>query len=281
MAVTSTRQLPSDMAQILTVARYDLFKHLRSRRLIAIFVIEVVILALMLALPAILNQPYPDDPAEFVQNLLQFTFTNILIILGATLFAGDAICSEFQNRTGYLVFPNPVKKSSIYLGKFASTALIVFLIVSVWYWAAILIGAGMTGGVSVLAIQSYGLAVLYALAASSVGFLISTILKGSTGALVLTFFLLFMIFPMVDLVGTLGGVEPIPSITYQSGAIDAILTEPYPESFVEYANESIGLPFNIYFFYPSVVSCVGVMLGYVAVCNIIGIILFKRREMVG
>jgi ABC-type transport system involved in multi-copper enzyme maturation permease subunit len=133
----------------------------------------------------------------------------------------------------------------------------------------------------VLAIESYGLAVLYALAASSVGFLISTILKGSTGALVLTFFLLFMIFPMVDLVGTLGGVEPIPSITYQSGAIDAILTEPYPESFVEYANESIGLPFNIYFFYPSVVSCVGVMLGYVAICNIIGIILFKRREMVG
>ena len=281
MAVTSTRHLPSDAAQIATVARYDIFKHLRSRRLIAIFVIEAAILALMISLPAILGQPYPEDPAEFVQSVVAFLFTNILIILAATMFAGDSICSEFQNRTGYLVFPNPIKKSSIYLGKFLSTALIVLLVVSIWYWAAIIAGAIITGDVSILAIQSYGLAVLYAFAASSIGFLISSILKGSTGALVLTFFLLFMIFPLVDSVGTLGGIEPVPSITYQAGAIDAVMTTPYPENWVEYANESIGLPFNIYFFYPSVTSSVVVMIGYIAVCNVAGMILFKRREMVG
>jgi ABC-2 type transport system permease protein len=282
MAATSTRHLPSDMAQITTVARYDIFKHLRSRRLIAIFVIEAVILAVMMALPAILGQPYPDDPAEFVRNVLVFTFTNIMIILAATMFAGDSICSEFQNRTGYLVFPNPIKKSSIYLGKFLSTAIIMLLVVSVWYWVAIIAGAVITGGVSMLAIESYGLAVLYAFAAASVGFLISSILKGSTGALVLTFFLLFMIFPLVDSVGTLGGIEPVPSITYQAGAIDAVLVTPYPVNWVEYANETTnGLPFNLYFFYPSVASSVVVMIGYIAVCNIAGILLFKRREMVG
>jgi ABC-2 type transport system permease protein len=269
------------MTQILTVTRYDIFKHLRSRRLIAIFIIEAAILAVMLALPALLGQPYPEDPADFVQSVLIFTFTNILIILAATMFAGDSICSEFQNRTGYLVFPNPIKKSSVYLGKFLSTALIVTLVVSIWYWVAIIAGAAMTGDVSSLALESYGLAVLYALAASSVGFLISSILKGSTGALVLTFFLLFMIFPLVDSVGTLGGIEPVPSITYQAGAIDAVLTTPYPENWVEYANETIGLPFNIYFFYPSVASSAVVMVIYIAVCNLAGLILFKRREMVG
>jgi ABC-type transport system involved in multi-copper enzyme maturation permease subunit len=154
-------------------------------------------------------------------------------------------------------------------------------VVSVWYWVAIIAGALMTGGVSTLAIESYGLAVLYALAASSVGFLISSTLKGSTGALVLTFFLLFMIFPLVDSVGTLGGIEPVPSITYQAGAINAVMTTPYPQNWVEYANESTGLPFNIYFFYPSVASSVGVMLGYIVICNLAGIFLFKRREMVG
>jgi ABC-2 type transport system permease protein len=281
MAVNSTRQLPSDMAQVVTVARYDIFKHLRSRRLIAIFIIEVAILAVMLALPAILGRPYPEDPAVFVRSVLVFFFTNILIILAATMFAGDSICSEFQNRTGYLVFPNPIKKSSIYLGKFLSTALIVLLVMSIWYWVAIIAGAVMTGEVSTLAIESYGLAVLYALAASSVGFLISSILKGSTGALVLTFFLLFMIFPLVDSVGTLGGIEPVPSITYQAGAIDAVLNNPYPQNWVEYANETTGPPFNIYFFYPSVASSAVAMLGYIAICNLAGMILFKRREMVG
>ncbi|MEM0449674.1 MAG: ABC transporter permease [Methanomassiliicoccales archaeon] len=281
MAINAHRQVPSDLRQMLTVARYEVFKHLRSRRLIAILVIEVFLLAIMLSLPALLGRPYSDDPAEFVHDVLAFTFTNILIILGATMFAGDAICSEFQSRTGYLLFPNPARRSTIYLGKFASTALIVFLIVSVWYWVAIVSGAIVTGGVSVLAIWSYALAVLFALAASSIGFLVSSILKGSTGALVLTFFLLFMILPLFDLVGTLGGVEPVPSITYQSGAIDAVFMTPYPQSYVQYANESLGLPFNIYFFYPSVTSSALVMIAYIIACNAAGLMLFKRREMIG
>ena len=281
MAVNSTRQLPSDLNQLLSITRYDIFKHLRSRRLVAIFIIEAIILALMLSLPALLGRPYPTDPTEFVRNTLQFTFTNILIVLGATLFAGDAICSEFQNRTGYLLFPNPVKKEVIYLGKLLSTILIVFLVVTVWYWVAILAGAIVTGGVSTLAIESYGLAVIYAIAASSLGFLISSILKGSTGALVLTFFVLFMILPAFDLVGTLGGVEPVPSLTYQAGAIGNIMITPYPQNYVEYANATTGIPFNIYFFYPTVASSVAVMLGWILVTNLMAIFIFKRREMVG
>ncbi|MCU0861950.1 MAG: hypothetical protein MUE65_06505 [Methanomassiliicoccales archaeon] len=75
MAVTSNRQLPSDMAQIMTMARYDLFKHLRSKRLIGILIIEIFILAVMLALPPLVGQPYNDDPARFVQNVAVFTFT--------------------------------------------------------------------------------------------------------------------------------------------------------------------------------------------------------------
>ncbi len=155
------------------------------------------------------------------------------------------------------------------------------MVVSVWYWVAIIAGAIMTGGVSELALISYGLAMLYALAAASIGFLISSVMKGNTGALVLTFFLLFMIFPIVDVVGPLGGIEPVPSITYQATAINAVFSTPYPQNYVVEPNATNLLPFPIYYFFPSVISCTGWMIVYILAFNVAGLILFKRREMVG
>lgn len=282
MAVTSNRSLPSDMQQILTIARYDIFKHLRSKRLFGILIAEVVILALVLAIPPMVGQPYSDDPADFVRSVAIFTFTNIIIILGATLFAGDAIVSEFQGRTGYLLFPNPIRRSSIYLGKFLATALIAILIVTIWYGVAIIAGLIMTGGVSGLALQSYGLALLYALAAASVGYLVGTFMKGGTGALVLTFFLLFLIFPTVDqTVGMIAGIRPEPSITFQAGTIDYIFIDPYPVDSTQNIDLGQGQNFTFYSLIPHVDMAVIVMLAYVVVCNAVAMWRFRTREMVG
>ncbi len=282
MATTSTRQLPSDVSQIMTVARYDLFKHLRSRRLQGILVIVVLLLALMLAIPPLVGQPYYDDPTEFVRSVAVFFLTNLLIILGATLFAGDAIVSEYQARTGYLLFPNPIKRSSIYLGKFLATALIVLLIVSLWYGVAILAGLAVTGGISGLALQSYGLAMLYALAAASLGYLIGTFMKGSTGALVLTFFLLLLILPTVDqTVGMIAGIRPEPSLSFQSGVVDYVFMTPYPEDSTMVIDIGEGQNFTFYNLVPKIDLAIVVFLSYMLVCNAVAMWRFKRREMLG
>jgi ABC-2 type transport system permease protein len=40
-----------------------------------------------------------------------------MVILSGIFFGGDALFGEFQNKTGYFTIPNPVRRSSIYVGK--------------------------------------------------------------------------------------------------------------------------------------------------------------------
>ncbi len=47
------RSLPSDLSQMLTVTRYEILKHLRSKRIYGIAVIVVLIFVAYLACPAL------------------------------------------------------------------------------------------------------------------------------------------------------------------------------------------------------------------------------------
>jgi ABC-2 type transport system permease protein len=182
--------VPSDAEQVFLVAKYDILKHIRSKRLLAIGVILGLVLVLVTFLGTF-NNPDPHNAARFLANYAGFAST--LIVIGVTLFAGDAIVSEFQNRTGYLLFPNPVKKSSLYAGKFLASVGIMTFVIVIYYLVAIVIGLVYTGNFTELAIYSMLLAILYGATATGLAFLISSVLKTSTASLVLTFFMLFMI----------------------------------------------------------------------------------------
>ena len=133
---------PSDTTQVLLVAKYDILKHIRSKRLLAIGIILALVLVLVTFLGTY-NNPDPHDAAKFIGNYAGFV--SIMIVIGVTLFAGDAIVSEFQGRTGYLLFPNPVKKSSLYAGKFLASVGIMSLVIVAYYLVAIVIGLAYTG----------------------------------------------------------------------------------------------------------------------------------------
>ena len=54
-----------------------------------------------------------------------------LAAIGAVFFAGDAIAGEFESKTGFLLFTNPIKRVVLWIGKYlagfiAVTLLIVF-----------------------------------------------------------------------------------------------------------------------------------------------------------
>ncbi len=173
--------LPSDVDQVMVVAKYDVLKYLRSKRLLGIIAIEVLVLVLITAIPPLLGNAYPTDVNTLVGRYVNFT--DLLVIIGATLFAGDAIVSEFQGRTGYLLFPNPVKRSVLLAGKFIASLGAMFLVLIVYYGAALVLGLAITGSFSTLGLESLLLAMLYSISALAVGYLISSVMKGSTGSL--------------------------------------------------------------------------------------------------
>lgn len=276
MSEEANLTLPSDLAQSGIVARYELLKHLRSRRLLGILILEFAIIALILVIPPLQGQDYPSDSAKFAGMFVQRVW--ILIIIGSTLFAGDSLVSEFQQRTGYLLFPNPVKKRVLFVGKFAASAGVMFSALAVFYSIVTIIVVAIDGSISSLMAASFGLALLFAVAALAIGYLISSFMKGSTGALILTFALLLMILPIVDTVATLSKAKPDFSLTFSSGVIGYIMETPYPTDFVQNIDFG-GRTFEFLNYYPDVSLSIMIALAYSALAITLAIWLFNRREM--
>lgn len=268
---------PSDAKQVYLVGRYELLKHMRSKRLIGMLVIELAVFILILAVPPLLGRDYKTDPASFAEDF--YSWVPTLVVIGATLFAGDALVSEFQNRTGYLVFPNPVKRISFFLGKYWATLAILIISLLLFYSLTSAASLIITGSVSVLTLDSLGLAVLYGISASALGYFLSSVMKGSTGALVLTFVMLFLILPIVDGVLTVAKVKPDFTLSFASSTIQYVMESPYPQDFVRVIDIGGGQTWEIAMYYPDVPIAVVVMLIWAAVCIFLAIWFFNRREM--
>ncbi len=275
---------PSDVRQVMTVVYYELYKYVRSARMVGIFALAALIVAIILIIPPALGQEYPRDPAYFAQRF--FLWTSVLIVVGATLFAGDSLASEFQGRTGYLMFPNPVKRWVYFTGKLLASLLTMFFVVSVFYVAVSLLTIWHSQSFSDLTYRSFGLALLYVVAAVGVGYLVSAVMKGATGALVFTFAILFLIFPILDGVLSFAGAKPVFSVTFSAQAISYIMQTPYP------TDQQLTLPtggafggggsestVQIWNYYPDVDTAALVMVIYAVITIAAALIIFRRREM--
>jgi len=265
---------PSDVVQIGIVAKYEVLKYLRSARLLGMIAVVALVILLSTALPLLLGEPYPEDAAAFTSAYAGYV--TLLIIVGATLFAGDAIVSEFQNRTGCLLFPKPVKRWALLAGKLLASMGAMFLVLIVYYATVLALGLVITGGFSVLGVESLLLAMLYSVAAISVGYLISSIMKGTTGAQVMTFALFLFIFNIVTRLLTMSDVKPWFAVTFAGEVIVDITQEPYP---VDRSATGEG-PLAVSSFVPDVGVSVAVMVAYVLVSLMLAYFFFKRREMV-
>jgi len=205
-------------------------------------------------------------------------FANLLIIICATFFGADAIVSEYQARTGYLIFPNPIRRVSLFLGKFGASMTASILVISVFYGAAAALSFISVSGLDKNFLTSFAFALEYMLAVMAIAYLISTLFKGTTGAIVLTFFLLFLILPIIDAVGSTSGFRAWWSVTFSAGVMSNILIIPYPVDSVSDI-PSAGITYHNYI--PDPATSALVMLAYAITAIVISMVLFRRKEMTG
>jgi ABC-2 type transport system permease protein len=205
----------------------------------------------------------------------------ILVALGATFFGGDALAGEFEHRTGYLLFPNPVGRWTIFTGKALAAIGLAALGVGVFYSVMAMASLGVKGSLPLEVAYSLLLAILYTLAAVGVALLLSASLRSTTIATILTFFLFFLLLPIVNFVFTLAQVRPIGILTFAGQTAGNILAGPYPEG---YPGDQIlpGGPTGRFVQYsPEVGISVAVMAAWALVAFALALLVFRRREMVG
>ena len=212
----SENKVPSSLTQVGITVKYTFLDYFRSRRFFILLVITLLISALLTFIVGYYR------PATFLTSDLSFysgwwgMSVTFVIVLSGIFFGGDAISGEFQNKTGYFGVPNPIRRSSIYVGKWLAAFIAATVILVVF--TAITVGNGMYYfGLTVP--YQFGLSVLlawfYLAAVLGFTFFFSSLFKSSSISILVTAILFLFAFTLIEtLVADLVQVEPWFILTY-------------------------------------------------------------------
>jgi ABC-2 type transport system permease protein len=275
--VQSANKVPSSLTQVGITMKYTLLDYFRSRRFFVLLAIALTISVLLTVLVGYYR------PQSFLSDSLSFysswwgNSTTFVIILGGIFF--DAISGEFQNKTGYFGIPNPIRRSSIYIGKWLSAFTAASIIFGIF--AAITVGNGLYYFGASVPIQ-FGQSMLYAwfylAAVMGFTFFFSSLFKSTNLSILMTAILFLFVFSVIEtIVSTLVNYEPWFILTYGAGIISNILQPTYPQHKSTVPVGRAGrLSITTYTAYvPEGLAIIGL---YFIITTILGLVLFERKE---
>jgi len=276
----SENKVPSSLTQVGITLKYTFLDYFRSRRFFILLVITLLISALLTFIVGYYR------PETFLTSDLSFysrwwgMSVTFVIVLSAIFFGGDAISGEFQNKTGYFGVPNPIRRSSIYVGKWLAAFIAATVILVVF--TAITVSNGMYYfGLTVP--YQFGLSVLlawfYLAAVLGFTFFFSSLFKSSSISILVTAILFLFAFTLIQtLVADLVQVEPWFILTYGSQIIGNVLTVPYPAHTVVSTQHFGGRTLTITTFNAPVPEGLAIIALYFIITAVLGLVLFERKE---
>lgn len=265
--------ITSDIYDTSLTIKFELRKHYRRNRIQMAVILAIFLASVFYVVPTLWNMGLPDTAEEFASTNLGFV--NLLIIISGALFAGDIVSSEFENRTGLILFPTPQNHNSIFVGKYIASVIVTFSVVTIYYGvtaAEIQYVYGLSGMVTEFT-KSYLFSILYMFGAVSLIFFFSSILKRSITSTLLGFFSLMMIFPIIERVLTMVEVEPWFLLSYYEGFITDLLGVSESTGFGPGSEMSSAL------FTPDFYQGLYVILGYTVLLFILSLYFANKRRM--
>ena len=266
-------QVKSDLYDMYLSTSFELRKHYRRNRIQMAVLLAVVLAAIFYVIPTIWDIGLADSAKGFAS--INLSFVNILIIISGALFAGDIVSSEFENRTGLILFPTPQNKSSIFVGKYVASMISTFSVLSLYYVVTAVEIQYVYGISSIYTeyMKSYFFAILYMFGAVSLIFFFSSFLKRAITSTLLGFFSLLMIFPIVEQVLKIVEVEPWFLISYYQSFITDLfgLVQSVPS----------GPPDTVFgvTFTPDFYTGIVVLVGYTLILFLMSLFASCRRRM--
>lgn len=262
------------------ITAYEFLKHIRRKRLYVILGLTLVAeLAVIILMPVLMDE-YPDSVMLMAATL---TVGPSLATIGAVFFAGDAIAGEFEGRTGFILFTNPVKRTTLITGKYLASCAAVALLVIFGYIITDITLLAIYGEVPFETVKSFGLCLLFGGAVLSITFFFSSISKGAMGATVITLVVLMVISGIVESVLVMAG-KPywfLPSTGGDSIALVYGGMEMFMEDFMPAgaAAHMGGMEAFLDMQTPDIGHTAYGMLGYMVILFILSLWIGKRRQL--
>ena len=233
----------SELEKLRIVTGYEFLKHIRRKRLYVILGLTLVAELVVIIFVPILREAggYPDNIMVMAFFL---TVGPSLASLGAVFFAGDAIAGEFESKTGYILLTNPVRRTTLWVGKYLACSIAVALLMMFSYLITAVALLAIYTEIPFEMYQSFGLALLFAGAFVSVTFFFSSISKGAMGATVMTLLLVLVLFGIIESILMFTDNPSWFLLSTGGDSIAAVYGE-YSVILGEFLPEGVELPFEM------------------------------------
>jgi len=220
----------------------------------------------------------PDTQMDFLDSGLTFLSMFILIFAGCFFFSG-IICTEYDKKTGYIIFPK-INKFKLIMGKYLGNLTLIIGVVAIYY-VTLGLFCWYYYGVSIYLpfLSSFAIAIVYVLAVSSFVTLFSSFMKSVNMTIISTIFILFIGFNIADQLVTvfLPEFEPIYSMQYASNLISSILEQPFPDPrFMDIIMRDFTIRTWLT---PTFEVGITVLVIYMVTSLLLASIIFKRRQL--
>ncbi len=205
----------SEFEKLRVVTRYELLKQIRIKSFYGGLIMTLLAVVLTIGiyqglnLPARLNllQTFIDQYGAELFAMLA-TSMGAMAVLAAVFFAGDAIAGEFERVTGYLILPNPVKRSTLIVGKYLACFIATAVIIAIAFAIAAVSVLAFYGTIPDGMLGSFVIAMVLGRFAISLSFAFSSILKGGMGATIAALLAYMVLFQVVSSLLAYAGYNP-------------------------------------------------------------------------
>lgn len=271
--------------QFQDVIKFELIKFLRSRKIRAALILTAIVPLLIYLLTNFLldsfisqiysNSGVVNDYQIFVNFILTLTLVNVI------MFGGDSLTNDFENKTGYTLFINPISRTSFLFGKFVAASIAIISFNILFYVLASIFSYAKHSAIPENVLLSLVFASLFSIGLLSTSFALSSLFKRSNMSNIAFIFLWFIVVGLVEYFLILSEIKPWWSLTYAAGIIIYIFEVPYPkDSVIDIPSLLIpGQSQTIVNLIPEVNLSIGVFLMYIIVGLMISVLFYKRKQL--
>ena len=180
------------------VMKNEFKKFFSGKRMLIFLAMIALLLAILTLAPYLLGTKLPDDPGRLSMGYIKMS--PLIVLVAASLFASISIVSEYEERTALIIFTRPIRKVSIFGGKFMAAFLVNVAFTGLYYLITALISLVVAHGVDPDLYVSFGLAVAFAFGVSGIAILFSSFVKKASVATIFTFVTPLIILPAISMV---------------------------------------------------------------------------------
>ena len=181
--------LKDDIRQTFIVMKYEMIKFKTGKKIYIYGIVNIIALVAMAVALFINSNTVTTEGAlrSFISLL------NLILLIGATLFSSVTLVSEFEEKTSLVLFTKPIRRASIFFGKFLAAYILNFGFTVVYYILAAIVVLVKTGGFTPNMFISIGFCMAYIFALTGIAMFFSSVMKKSSSASILTFVFLLLV----------------------------------------------------------------------------------------